>query len=59
MEDFNNKIENAINKEKFCDSFRNYFVIKFTPISFDKNIKELKQNKLYELKTTKLLILLI
>ena len=28
IKDFNNKIENAINKEKFSDTFRNYFVIK-------------------------------
>ena len=49
MEDFNNKIENAKNKEKFCNTFREYFKTKFPQISIDKNIKELKQNKLYEL----------
>ena len=49
MEDFNNKFENAINKEKFSNTFRDYFVVKFPQISLDKNFKELKQNKLYEL----------
>ena len=49
LDDFNNKIENAINKEEFRKAFIEYFKIKFNEISLDKNFKELKLNKLYEL----------
>jgi len=49
LEDFNDKIENAINKEDFPKAFIEYFKIKFNDISLDKNFKELKLNKLYEL----------
>jgi hypothetical protein len=49
LDDFNNKIENAINKEEFRKAFMEYFKIKFNEISLDKNFKELKLNKLYEL----------
>ena len=49
MEEFNNKIENAIDKEEFRKAFIVYFKIKFIEISIDKNFKELKINKLYAL----------
>jgi hypothetical protein len=49
LEDYNNKIENVINKDEFRKVFIDYFKIKFNEISIDKNFKELKQNKLYEL----------
>jgi hypothetical protein len=49
LDDFNNKIENSINKEEFRKAFIEYFKIKFNEISLDKNFKELKLNKLYEL----------
>ena len=48
VEDFNNKIENTINKDEFRKSFREYFKKKID-ISLDNNVKELKLNKLYEL----------
>ena len=48
VEDFNNKIENTINKDEFRKSFREYFKKKID-ISLDNNFKELKLNKLYEL----------
>ena len=49
MEEFNNKIENAIDKEEFRKAFIVYFKIKFIEISIDKNCKELKINKIYAL----------
>ena len=47
--DFNNKIENTINKDEFRNVFIDNFKHKFPEISIDKIMKELKQNKLYEL----------
>ena len=49
MEDFNNKIKSTKNKDKFRKAFIDYFKTKFPHISIDKNFKELKQNKLYQL----------
>ena len=49
IEDFDNKIKSTKNKDKFRKAFIEYFKTKFPQISIDKNIKELKQNKLYEL----------
>ena len=51
IEDFNNKINglNDTNKIKFLNFFHTNFKRKFPDISIDKNFKELKLNKLYEL----------
>ncbi len=49
IDEFNNKINNTTKKEDFYETFRNYFMDKFTAINLDKNFKELKKNKLYEL----------
>jgi hypothetical protein len=49
IDEFNNKIKNIKKKEDFYDTFRNYFLNKFKEINLDKNFKELKKNKLYEL----------
>jgi hypothetical protein len=48
IDEFNNKINNTTNKDDFYETFRNYFMDKFK-INLDKNFKELKKNKLYEL----------
>ena len=57
VEDFNNKIENAINKDEFRKSFREYFKKKID-ISLDNNFKELKLNKLYELTNDQIIIII-
>ena len=57
MEDFNNKIENTINKDEFRKSFREYFKKKID-ISLDNNFKELKLNKLYELTNDQIIIII-
>ena len=49
IEDFENKIKSTKNKDKFRKTFIDYFKTKFPHISIDKNFKELKQNKLYQL----------
>ena len=49
IEDFENKIKSTKNKDKFRKAFIEYFKTKFPHISIDKNFKELKQNKLYQL----------
>jgi hypothetical protein len=49
LDEFNNKINNTKKKEDFYETFRNYFMNKFKMINLDKNFKELKKNKLYEL----------
>jgi hypothetical protein len=48
IDDFNNKLNLATNKEDFYVTFRNYFMDKFKT-NLDKNFTELKKNKLYEL----------
>jgi len=48
IDEFNNKIKNTTNIDDFYETFRNYFLEKFK-MTLDKNFKELKKNKLYEL----------
>jgi uncharacterized protein YegP (UPF0339 family) len=58
IKDFNNKIDNTIYKEEFRKFFVDYFKIKFNEISLDKNFKELKLNKLYELSNYNIILII-